>query len=45
MSIEEFLEQYADMEHQKVQVMLENGTFNIDNFVNADQFIEVTPTI
>lgn len=33
MSIEEFLSQYADMEMNKVRQMIENGTFNFDDFV------------
>ena len=33
MSIEEFLAQYADMEMNKVRQMIENGTFNFDDFV------------
>lgn len=43
MSIEEFLEQYAEMEYQKVQQMIENGTFNLQNFENCDQLVEVSP--
>lgn len=32
MSINEFMEQYAEMEMQKVLQMMENGTFNIEDF-------------
>lgn len=34
MSIEEFLEAYADFEIQKVHQMMEKGTFNIDEYEN-----------
>lgn len=34
MSIEEFLGQYADMEMTKVQLMIDNGTFNFDDFMD-----------
>lgn len=34
MSIEEFLNQYAEMEMSKVQLMIDNGTFNFDDFVD-----------
>ena len=34
MSIEEFLNQYAEMEMSKVQQMIDNGTFNFDDFVD-----------
>jgi len=43
MSIEEFLEQYADMEQQKVQQLIENGTFNFEDYVTADAYLEVSP--
>jgi hypothetical protein len=36
MSIDEFLEQYAEMEMNKVQQMIENGTFNFDDFVDLN---------
>lgn len=37
MSIEEFMEQYQDSELSKVQQMIENGTFNLDEFMSGDQ--------
>ena len=32
MSVDEFLSQYSDMEFQKVQAMIENGTFNLQEY-------------
>ncbi len=36
MSIEEFLNCYSEIETQKVNQMLEKGTFNIDDYVNFE---------
>ena len=32
MSVDEFLSQYSDMEFQKVQAMIENGSFNLQEY-------------
>ncbi len=36
MSIDEFMEQYGEIEGEKVRQMIENGTFNIDDFIAVD---------
>ncbi len=37
MSIEEFFECYQEVETQKVNMMLEKGTFNIEDYVNFEE--------
>ena len=37
MSIEEFIDCYSLIETQKVNIMLERGTFNIEDYVNFEE--------
>ena len=43
MIIEEFISQYADIEMQKVQFLLDRGAFNIEDYVNFNE-IELSPS-
>lgn len=45
MSIEEFIATYGDFEVQKIQQMIEKGTFNLDEYSNTGfSAIEVSPS-
>ena len=45
MSIEEFIATYGDFEVQKVQQMIERGTFNLEEYSNLGfQSIDVSPS-